>query len=148
LQWFALLSTDTRDIRDTLRGIKDKTEVGSAFTLNLDLPIRLFRTNWRAFAAWATGNEVKPGTSFFDFELQVAPFVDIGFIHDKKTDRWYNPSDALFSGGIEILVFPLRMRSIQVRISAGQNLRELVKSPENLLKLGNYDLFLGVGLHY
>jgi hypothetical protein len=148
LQWFALLSTDTQDIRDTVRGIQQKTEVESAFLLNLDLPVRLFRTNWRAFAAWATGNEVRPGTSILDFELQIAPFVDIAFIHDEDTDRWYHPQDALFSGGIEILIFPLRMRSIQGRISAGQNIRELLKSPDNLLSLGKYDIFIGIGLHY
>ncbi len=120
----------------------------SAFLLNLDLPVRLFRTNWRAFAAWATGDEARPGTSILDFELHIAPFVDIAFIHDTDTNRWYQPQDALFAGGIEILVFPLRMRSIQGRISAGQDLRELLKSPGNILKVGKYDIFVGIGLHY
>ncbi|MDR2897259.1 MAG: hypothetical protein LBU99_00480 [Spirochaetaceae bacterium] len=148
LQWFALLSTDTLNIRDTLRGIKQNTEVESAFMINLDLPIKLFRTNWRAFGAWLTRKEARPGISIIDFELQVSPFADIAFIHDKQTDRWYHPADALYSAGLELLVFPLRWRSVQARFSLGQNLKELVKSPENLLHIGTYDVYIGVGLHY
>ena len=87
-------------------------------------------------------------------DVQFSPFRDIALVHDKKTNRYYHPADGWYAGGLEMIVYPEKMRSIYVRASLGVDLAEL----KNLsgFKGGQArrdgesitEIFIGIGLHY
>lgn len=135
---------------ENLRGILNKRiKTDTAFTLSMDFPIKvgLFKFEEITGINW---------TRFLGFELQIVPFLDIGLTHDIKTGTYFNPKYGWYSGGFEIIVYPVKMRSIYGRISIGYDLSE-IKNAGDFLRLrrtsardGNSaaEIFLGIGLHY
>jgi len=131
-----------------IRGIlDDRISSDTAFTFNFDLPVRVMTVDFKEI----TGVE---WTKYISFEMQASPFFDMALTHDALTGRYFNPADGWYSGGLEIIVFPAKMRSIYGRISAGFDLVEVV---ENGGQLGGYaerdgesirELMIGIGLHY
>ena len=81
------------------------------------------------------------------------PFLDIALVHDNKTGRYYHPADGWYAGGMEVIVYPEKMRSIYVRASVGFEMREL-KNLSGLSGSASRDgssiteVFIGIGLHY
>ena len=133
-----------------LRGILNKRiDTNTAFTFNLDIPIRIVSLDFQEITgvAW---------TRFLNCDIQLTPFLDIAFVHDKKTGRYYHPADGWYAGGLEMIVYPQRMRSIYVRASVGFDLAELKNVP-GFNKIGGRakrdgepisEIFIGIGVHY
>ena len=134
---------------DKLRGIlNSRISTDTAFTLNIDVPVRIMRVNFQEI----TGVE---WTKYIGFEMHASPFLDIALTHDLETGRYYSLSDAWYSGGMEIIVFPMKMRSIYARMSIGFDLVEVVSSGGKLRgtaerdgKPYNEELLIGIGMHY
>ena len=77
----------------------------------------------------------------------------MALVHDSKTGRYYHPVDGWYAGGMEVIVYPEKMRSIYVRASLGVDLRE-VKNLSGLKGKAKRDgesiteIFIGIGVHY
>ena len=138
----------TNTVGTTLRGIRDtRITTDSAITLNVDLPIKVLYLDFAKIDAlkWAR---------ILSFEMQISPFFDMALTHDRKTGRYYSLSDGWYAGGFEMIVYPLKMRSLYARASLGVDIPELIN---NNFDIGGkavrdgasiYDVFIGIGLLY
>lgn len=141
------------NIGSRLRGIRDDLKydgtdfkmcnVISAFVLNLDMPIHFFTT---AFETKILNK--------LNVDVQISPFIDIALTHNKITDRWYDPRDGFYCGGLEVLIYPLKWSGFVVRASAGIDLARTVlkklKMPINddWRQGSKYEISIGLGLQY
>jgi hypothetical protein len=126
---------------DALRGIKNnQLPVNYMLSLNLDFPVRLFRF---VPSEWYNN----PKLHFFDFELHGSPFIDIALAEDPVHKRSFSFKDTLVAGGVEVIVFPLAMRSFYLRMSLGMDLREFLRTGR-FFPSGGRELFIGVGHYY
>ena len=133
-----------------LRGILNKRiKTDAGFTLNVDVPIKITSFDFEKISGveW---------TRFFGFEWFISFFFDLGLVHDMQTNRYFHPADGWYSGGIEMILYPHKMRSIYFRISLGFDLSEL-KNVKGINKIGGLakrddeaisEIFIGIGLHY
>lgn len=155
--YFGLVSTDNPFIGsdgsgfgERLRGIRDSQYYSNGWealtsngiiTLNLDFPFHLFRTNF-------TGKVM----SYFNFDCQISPFIDIGLCYNKITKQWFNPKDGYYAAGLEVLIYPAKWRSFTVRGSAGIDIgRKLFSKYLNTDwrdNVSTYEISIGIGLHY
>jgi hypothetical protein len=144
------ISTDGTNFGDRLRGIRDTQYFENGWeavksigviTLNLDFPFHLFTTNF-------TGRIM----SYFNFDCQISPFIDIGLSYNKVTKEWFNPKDGYYAAGFEVLVYPVKWSSFTVRGSLGIDIgRKLLSKYLNTDWRANpssYEIFFGIGLHY
>ena len=141
-----------------IRGVRDAyIKTDSALFINIDVPITVWQTDWRALRGpeW---------TKWFDFEMQVSPFLDIAVGNNTAAGTYYNIKDGWYAAGLEIIGFPNKMRSIQGRISVGIDgvllAKEIGKKSDFINKVVNklfhttwrtgswYELSIGIGLHY
>ena len=100
------------EVGSFIRGITDSELVSDlGFITNIDLPISIFKIN---------------KNKFYDFELQISPFVDFGYTYQNEFH---------ISGGLEFLVYPRITRSLQLRASGGISKNDL-------------EVFIGIGLFY
>ena len=127
-----------------LRGIlNNRISTDTAFSFNFDVPIKIGVFKWEEI----TGVE---WTRFFGFELHITPFLDMALVHDTESNTYYNPKHGWYSGGFEIIMYPIKMRSIYARISYGHDLRE-IKNKDGYAKRDGKpvsEIFIGIGLHY
>lgn len=139
------IDTAASDVRGILNSrVEDRD---SALTLNIDLPIRIMRVNFLEITgvSW---------TKAVGFDMQLSPFFDMALTHDPLTGRYYSLKDGWYSGGMEIIVYPMKMRSIYARISAGWDLIALSENGGKLSGTANRDgasireLLIGLGLQY
>jgi len=135
-------------IGNSIRGIlNDRISSDTAFSLNLDLPVKVLHADFLE----ATG--VK-WTRLIGFEAQLSPFFDMMLTHDTVTGRYYSFKDGWYSGGFEIIIYPVKMRSLYARISAGYDLEEMIKNggklPDRAERDGclTHEYFFGLGLQY
>jgi hypothetical protein len=134
---------DFIDLGSGLRGIVDSRAVGVAgLYANLSLPIKLFDFP----------SHILIKKNWLDFELQAQPFVDAGVVLP-GWDAKPNANWLWTSGGIEILVYPVVMRSFIVRASVGWDLMSVIATRS--LKAASprddrspYEIFIGTGLSY
>jgi hypothetical protein len=133
---------------EKLRGIRDnRISSDTAFVLNVDLPVRIFRIDFSSFERFRK-------LDIFSCEVQLSPFMDIALTHDEKSGRYFDPSEGWYAGGMEMLVYPKKMRSIYGRASFGVDVPEFINSGFNLdsrAKRDNAEIFdfsVGIGLHY
>ena len=148
--FYKLFNATSTQTGSALRGILNKRiDTDTSFAINLDIPIRIASLDFQSITGvkWAR---------FLNCEIQLSPFLDMAFVHDKKTGRYYHPADGWYSGGLEVIVYPEKMRSIYVRASLGFDLSELKNVP-GLNKLRGRakrdgesiaEIFIGIGLHY
>ena len=141
-----------------IRGVRDAyITTDSALFINIDVPITVWQTDWRALRGpeW---------TKWFDFEMQISPFVDIAVGDNPTALSYYDIKDGWYAAGLEIIGFPNKARSIQGRISVGidgvllgKKLGEksgFINKVVNKLfdtswRTGSwYELAIGIGLHY
>jgi len=123
--FYNISNSDTRPVGYYMRGILDTDEyVSKAAILNFDIPISIFTTNWQGMNI--------PHSHYFDFELQISPFIDIALCS--------SDTNFLVTSGFEIIVYPLKMRSIQVRGSLGFNLTDINDISD--------EIYVGLGLFY
>jgi hypothetical protein len=117
--------TTTKKIGADLRGIKDDQagiKTTAAVIVNADVPIHVVTTDWRGWFAGLFKTEMPGWLHTFDFEWQLAPFVDAALISSAATRRTFNVTDGWYGGGLEFLVYPARWRSLVVRLSLGADL--------------------------
>ncbi len=137
----------SEDVGNRLRGILDKrVNTDTAIFFNLDIPIRVIRANFQDISGidW---------TKYISFEMQFSPFFDMALTHDLASGTTYSFKDGWYSTGLEVIVYPLKMRSIFVRASVGFDLVELI---ENGKLSGSAErdgksvreIFVGLGLQY
>ena len=139
---------------DNLRGIRDEQYFSSdipefssekalssftAITLCLDFPFKLFETNF-----------TKKFIKYFNFELQVAPFIDISLGYNRYTKRYFHPKDGFYTAGMELLVYPLKWSSFTVRGSFGIDMGRLLNIVDTSWRkqVSLYEFSFGLGLHY
>jgi hypothetical protein len=98
-----------------MRGIIDSRMQGvQVLVLNGNLPVKLFDFPTHALIK----------TRALDFELQAQPFLDLGLARPDYSSSF--SSDWLwYSGGLELLVYPLGLRSFTIRASAGWDLKNV-----------------------
>lgn len=129
----------------SLRGILNNRAVTDmAMTVNLDLPLRLIRF---LPSSWFK----KDWMRVFDFEQYWSLFLDISQGH--YNDSWFSLSDGWYSCGLELITWPLFMRSFFIRLSLGWDLAALVQTGDikaKSLRDGQsvFELFLGMELQY
>lgn len=126
----------------SLRGILDSRLHGvDGVFLNVDLPIKLFD--------FPTHVIIKK--NWLDFEMQASPFLDLGLV--KRDGAAITADDFWYSGGLEVMVFPVVMRSFIVRASVGFDLDAVLKNrsltaPSPRDGASPYEIFFGLGLQY
>ncbi len=129
---------------------KKACETPAAVVVNLDAPVRLFKVHWDD----VPGIRRIPFAHYFDMEMQLSPFMDFAFIKNRATGSNFSYKDGFWSGGIEVLVYPLRWRGIQVRGSIGFDLGRKMPGIKGKLNqqwrsnVSAYEISIGIGLHY
>lgn len=162
IQAFAYLN-GTNKIGGSLRGIRDDQyfsresgysyfyacETPAALVFNFDLPIKLFAIDWTTLSLFNKVSFLR----YFNFEMQLSPFVDIGIFHNKANDNSFHIKDGFYGAGAEVLVFPQKWKGMIVRASLGCDVgRLLLKNKLNMSwrdqSISKYELSIGIGLHY
>ena len=142
---------DGISIGGRLRGIRDTqyfpgTDTSilsptSAIVLNFDLPYHLFTTNFTT-----------KFINYFNFDLQVSPFIDIALTYNKFTNDWYSLKDGFYTAGLEFLVYPCKWSSITVRANLGYDIgRKFLKDYLNMDWRDDsslWEFYFGLSLHY
>jgi len=136
-----------RGIRDEQYFSSDITEFAgtkalssfTAFTLCIDFPTKLFTTNF-----------TKSFFRYFNFELQIAPFMDISLGYNRYTKRYFHPADGFYTAGMEILVYPQKWSSFTVRGSLGIDMGRFLNIVDKTWRANAslYEFSFGIGLHY
>ena len=121
------------------------TKAAAAMIFNFELPIHLMNIKWKE---WHMGF-----MSFFDCEIQVIPFVDLALAANRITGRVFDPRDGFYCAGVEIVAFPEKWRSVQIRASAGFDigrllLKDFIDTSWRDEKSGKIELTIGIGLFY
>lgn len=148
--FYFLFGKKTEQAGYNLRGILNKRiKTDSAITLNIDIPIRITSFDFEEITgvSW---------TRYFGFDWHISPFIDMAWTHDPETGRTFHPADGWYSGGFELIIYPIKMRSIYARVSLGYDLSELknvkgfFKGKGTALRDGQpiSEIFIGIGLHY
>lgn len=136
---------DSHDMAgDVIRGYKDnQLDATQRLSLNMDFPVRLIRF---------LPSRRNEKTGFLDFEMHLSAFVDLLLADAEGKDRnapdySFIPEDLLAAAGLEIIVFPLKWRSVFLRASAGWNIREWLRtgSPPGGI---HREFFVGMGHLY
>jgi len=121
---------------NVIRGIIDnKVNADYIASLNIDIPFRMLRIHP---SEWFPNNKVM---RIFDFDMHLVPVFDIAFYQDTFKETTYGKDNLLMGGGIELIIFPGRWRSLFFRISAGWDFSDIaLRTP--------MELFLGMDLFY
>jgi hypothetical protein len=126
---------------DTIRGYRDdELRVKQRLSFNLDFPFRLIRfvpSEWTA----------NPKVRYFDFEQHWSPFVDVLLVDAAGEGYAFSPGDTISSLGLELITFPLTWRSFYLRISAGWNIREWIRTGQPPSGI-HREIFIGLGYFY
>lgn len=173
---FTGINNDT-NVSKRLRGIKDEqnykhlkdeygdsvssVDVPTGIVINMDLPIHIITTDWTGWTAAIFGDDswVTSHTRwmrYFDFELQLSPFGDMALTKNKETGKLFSIKDGFYAGGLEMIVYPAKWRSLEVRTSFGIDAgRKVLKKAVSALidnswraQCKAYELYIGIGLHY
>jgi hypothetical protein len=129
----------------TLRGILEaRITTDAMVTLNVDFPVRVIHfvpSQWFGLS-WM---------QYFEFDQVWSPFFDAAIGH--FNGRYFHPSDGYYSGGIEVITFPLKFRSFFLRISAGWDIVAVLQNkslsgPTQRDGQSMRELFIGTGMFY
>ncbi len=136
-------------------------KVPSAVVLNVDVPVHIVTTDWNSWTQAIFGQDSwlachTAWFSYFDFEMQISPFIDIALTKNAATGSTFALKDGWYTGGIEVLVFPKKWRSVVVRGSIGFDLgRKLLNKAadssfdESWRKdVSEKEIYIGLGLFY
>jgi hypothetical protein len=142
----ALDRPDTREgnpidtVAGYLRGVRGGRANGEAALIaSLSVPVKLFDFPTHVFIK----------KDWLDFELQAQPFLDMAVVVPdwkslKPTKDWI-----WAAGGLELIVYPKRFRSVIVRAGAGLDaLNILRKKALTSDGVGLYEIFFTTGLMY
>jgi hypothetical protein len=137
--WFGDPNTGAGDV---IRGLHDDSLAAQQrIAVNLEFPFRLIRF---VPSEWFRRKWMRP----FDFEMHTSPFIDIVMADDPTRPEYsFSPNGIVTGMGLEVIVFPLRWRSLFLRVSAGWDMREWMKIHRP--PVGSHrELFIGVGHFY
>jgi hypothetical protein len=144
LKYRKYFSSDDYNVGENLRGIRDKDFIAhNVLSFNLELPLRILSFTP---SRWFNRRVFRP----FDVEVHFSPFVDIAFINGRSNSQYrsaeeYAFDEPLAAAGLEVVVFSLPWRNLNLRASIGWDLREWSK--EGKLPDGYYrELY--IGLHH
>lgn len=127
---------------EEVRGVLDTNIQGNfGAYFNSDVTFKVLRVD--NFEDWWGWNWMR----FFNFELHLNFFTDLGYIFPVSTFKW-DQERWVWTGGAEFIGFPLAARSYFLRLSYGVNLRKLEENDYNLLSGNVRELFIGLGHHY
>lgn len=158
-------------IGSRLRGIRDDQyyadnddyalKVPAALCANFDMPIHIFTTDWIGLESFLFGADSRVSKAFsfmkyFDFELQASPFFDMALTKNEVTGRLFSYKDGFYSGGLEVIVYPAKWRSLMVRTSVGIDAgrKIIAKYVPSLIdtswrsNVSAYEIYFGIGLAY
>ncbi len=130
--WVHNINSTDDELGRYIRGILDedpRMDDSGALFFSFDMPIKIIQTDWVAWGFW-------DWMRYFDFEMQWSPFVDIALM---------NTQGNYLTAGLDVILFPTKLRSVIARISAGFEVLpwESVNST-----LGKNELYLGFGFFY
>ena len=120
---------------DALRGILDNAIIANyMLSYNFEVYIKVLElrpSQWTNNDFWRT----------FDFDVHLVPVIDMAFYNDPVNKTAFNFENMLIGGGLEIIIYPERWRSLFLRISYARNF-----SVSN--KVNTSELFIGMEHHY
>jgi len=120
---------------DALRGVIDKDiSADYMLSLNLDLTFKLLKF---LPSVWFN----RPKLRVFNFELFVDPFIDMAVYHDPANKTDFNIKNTVYTGGLEVVIFPEFFRSLFLRLSFGWNLK-------NKPDYDNMEIYIGTDFFY
>lgn len=99
--FYHLFGSTSTQAGSTLRGILNKRiETDTAFTFNLDIPIRIASLDFQAIT----------GVSWTRFLIAISSLFLSWILlwYTIKTGRYYHPADGWYAGGLEVIVYPER----------------------------------------
>jgi hypothetical protein len=132
-----LFSDYTDSGGDVIRGILDNDITANyMFSFNLDLPIKVLRF---LPSVWFKKNRMR----IFNFDLHVAPFLDMALYNNPITKEPFGFDNILLGTGLELIVFPQSFRSLFLRASAG-----LGVETARLTNGFSREIYIGTELHY
>lgn len=141
-----------------MRGIRDTPEISSKNLADrfLYVPTALFANFDFPFHLFSGRSKETSRIKDFGFEVQLSPFVDLALEKNSTAVRFFSPKDGWYSGGLEVLVYPEKWKSIVVRGSLGLDLGNLIFSriPRTSYdtswrsSLSAYEIFIGIGIQY
>jgi len=144
--WYSSNNGEGGYVSNYLRGISDNEITAyQMLSINLDLPFRLF-----AFtpSKWFNSNKFR----LFDFELHLAPVMDMAFYHQKYFDGervMYRHANFAVTGGLELVVYSLFARSLYVRLGFAMDGTEILKTFKIKIPNGRHrELYLIMGHFY
>jgi hypothetical protein len=131
-------------IADRLRGIRGGRVQGvAALAANFGFPVKLFD--------FPTHSLIKK--DWLDFELQAQPFADLAIVLPQTISLKPTKDWLWAAGGLELLVYPKRFRSVIVRAGAGWDLLSVLatksltaSSPRD--GASPYEIYFTTGLHF
>lgn len=146
-------NSNTTNVAEWMRGVfndesynSGRANLPTGFVMNLDFPIRVLQTNWRSWGKALFKRDMPAWFGFLDFEMHLVPFVDIA-LYGADDYCVFHLDDGFYSAGLEVVVYPDKMRSIQVRASAGLDLGAQLLEQDWRSKKGP-EIEIGIGLHY
>lgn len=128
-----------------VRGVlNNRAETDAAISLNLDLPVRLIR-----FVPYEWFG--KGWMKLFQFEQHWSPFFDATLGH--YDGQWFALDKGWYGAGLEVITFPLIMRSFYVRVSVGWSVPDVLElktlsGRSTRDGKGINEIFIGLGHHY
>jgi len=121
---------------DVLRGVLDtNVTANSMLSLNLDISFKVLE--FRPSKWFSNSNFWR----VFDFDLHTGPFFDMALYNNPMNKDSFSFRNTLLTAGLEIVIFPLRWRSLLLRISYGHNFSLTEKNSLN-------ELYIGTELHF
>ncbi len=90
---------------------------------------------------------------YIDFELQLSPFVDAALIKNRGTGSNLNYKEGIYTGGLEVLVYPEKWKSFVIRGSIGLDIsKEILDGHlgfDSSWRGGKaWEAFIGLGLQF
>lgn len=136
--------TAINTIADSLRGIRGgRVSGGAALVANLSFPVKLFD--------FPTHVLIKK--DWLDFELQAQPFGDLAVVIPDSISLKPSKDWIWAAGGLELLVYPKRFRSVIVRVGAGWDALSVLSTksltaPSPRDGASPYEIYFTTGLQY
>jgi hypothetical protein len=131
-----------------LRGVlNNDVQVNYMLSLNLDVPVRVL--NFRP-SVWFNNDRLR----YIDFEMFFSPFMDIALAKGtlEGSPVTFNLDNVIRTIGLEIIVYPSIMRSLQIRASIGYDIGKISRTGDlpKILKLFPKwnEIYIGVDLFY
>lgn len=124
----------------------------NALVFNAEIPIHLFTAHWPAVLG-RFGKKMEKILQYFDFEMQLSPFVDFALIENRGTEKKFSIKEGIYTAGFEFLAYPLKFKSFMFRASFGFDLSKIVLDGkygfDSSWRDGkNWELYAGLGFQF